>query len=117
GARFPGSPTNTGDPQKDGLLVDVAPVTPGYFRAMGMRILEGQEFDASHQDSANARVAIIDDLLEKRYFPKGNAAGQFMTVDGDSLRMIGVAQHVRRYNLQKVWREQSCGPHGIFAYR
>src|SRR5439155_8429514 len=116
GARFPGSPTNTGDPQKDGLLVDVAPVTPGYFRALGMRILEGQEFDASHQDSANARVAIIDDLLEKRYFPKGNAAGQFMTVDGDSLRIIGVAQHVRMYNLQEVGREQIWVPHALSTY-
>jgi predicted permease len=117
GLSFPSSPTNTGDNQKDRLLVDVAAVTPRYFRTMGIDVLEGQELDASHNDSATARVALIDDLLAKRYFPNGGALGQFLSLDGDSLRVIGVVRHVRMYNLQDPGREQIWVPHAYATYR
>lgn len=117
GAYFPSSPTNTGDRQKDALLVDVAPVTPGYFAAMGIDILDGAPFDATQSDSATARVAIVDDMLAKRYFPAGHAIGQFMTLDGDSLRIVGVSRHVNMYNLQEPGREQMWVPHAFTPYR
>ena len=117
GAFFPGSPTNTGDRQKDGVLVDVAPVTPGYFRAIGMTLVEGAEFDASQRDSASAKVAIVDDALAKRYFPKGSAVGQVMTLDGDTLRIIGVSRRVHLYNLEDGGREQMWVPHAYTTYR
>ncbi|HJQ22019.1 MAG TPA: ABC transporter permease [Gemmatimonadaceae bacterium] len=117
GAYFPSSPTNTGDRQKDRLLVDNAPITPGYLRTMGIDVLEGREFDALNLDSANAKVVIIDDLLARRYFPGGNAVGQFMTLDGDSLRVVGVSRHVRMYSLQDFGREQLWVPHSYTPYR
>jgi putative ABC transport system permease protein len=117
GAFFPSSTTNTGDRQKDRVLVDVAPVTPDYFKTMRIGVLEGQEFDARHMDSASARVAIIGDLLAKRYFPKGGAVGQPMTLDGDTLRIIGVSRHVRMYGLHEEGREQMWVPHAYAWYR
>jgi putative ABC transport system permease protein len=117
GAFFPSSPTNTGDRQKDRLLVDAAPVTPGYFKTMGIAIREGQELDARHMDSASARVAIIDDLLAKRFFPRGGALGQVMTLDGDTLRIIGVSRHVRMYGLHDEGREQMWVSHAYAGYR
>lgn len=117
GAFFPGSPTNTGDNQKDWLLVDVAPVTPGYFRAMGIQILEGEDFTAAQNDSVNARVAIIDDLLAHRFFPNGGVVGRFMMLGRDSMRVVGVARHVRMYSLQDPGREQMWVPHAFTTYR
>jgi putative ABC transport system permease protein len=38
-------------------------------------------------------------------------------MDGDSLRIIGVARHVRMYNLQDAGREQMWVPHAYTAYR
>jgi putative ABC transport system permease protein len=116
GVRFPASPTNTGDGRHDMMLSDVAPATAGYFTALGIPLLAGREFDASDRDST-ARVALIDALVATRYFPAGNAVGQVVTVDGDSLRVVGVVGHVRQYTLQEEGRGQLYVPHGFLPYR
>jgi predicted permease len=116
GARFPGSPMNKPG-QPDAILVDVAPVTPGYFRAMGIKLVEGEEFGAAQNDSANARVAIVDDVLAHRYFPNGGVVGRFMILGRDSMRVVGIARHVRMYNLQDPGREQMWVPHAFTTYR
>jgi putative ABC transport system permease protein len=117
GTRFPGAPGNPSDGRGDGVLTDVAPVSPGYFRSVGIDILEGQEFDASHRDSSRRRVAIIDDILAKRFFPRGGAVGAPMILDGDSLRVIGVARHVNLYGLHDQGREQLWVPYSYRTWR
>jgi predicted permease len=116
GVFFPSSPTNTGDPQHDRMLGDVAPAGAGYFTAMGIPLLGGREFDAGDRDST-AKVAVIDDMVAKRYFPKGNAVGQIVRIDGDSMRVVGIARHVRMYSLQEEGRGQLYVPHGYRQYR
>jgi predicted permease len=116
GARFPGAPGNPTS-GRDGVLVDNAPVGPGYFRSMGIDILEGSEFDASHRDSTRMRVAVIDDILAKRYFPKGGAVGAPLILDGDTLRVIGVARHVKMYGMHDVGREQLWIPYSYLPWR
>lgn len=114
---FPSSPTNNGNRDHDRLLADNAPVTADYFRTIGVRLLAGREFTSAEHDSASSRVAIIDDLLATRYFPNGGAVGQIVTIDGDSLRVIGVSRHVRMYNLENAGREQLWIPHALTPYR
>ena len=117
GTRFPGAPGNPADGSGDGILADVSPVSPGYFRSMGIPILEGGEFNASHLDTSRMRVAIIDDILAKRFFPKGGAVGAPMILDGDSLRVIGVARHVSMYGLDDAGREQVWVPYSYRTWR
>jgi len=118
GVLFPGSPTNTGVREHDGMLGDVAPATPGYFKAMGITILGGREFEAGDRERM-AKVAVVDDLVAQRYFPKRmtDVIGQIVLIDGDSLRVIGIARHVRMYNLQEEGRGQLYVPHSYEAYR
>ena len=116
GVRFPASPTNTGDPQHDRMLGDVAPASAGYFAAMGIPVVQGREVDAGDRDST-ARVALIDELVAARYFPKGSALGQNVMIDGDTLRVVGIVRHVRMYNLQEEGRGQLYVPHGYRPYR
>lgn len=117
GALFPSSPTNTGVREHDGQLADNAPVTPGYFAAMGIPLIQGTDFDDAVRDSANARVAVIDDQLSSHYFPNGSAVGQPMLLDGDTLRIVGVVRHVRMYDLQEQGRGQVWVPHRYRPYR
>jgi putative ABC transport system permease protein len=50
-------------------------VSPGYFRSMGVRLVQGRFF--SEQDSANAPgVAVINETLAHRYWPAGDAVGR-----------------------------------------
>jgi predicted permease len=116
GVFFPASPTNTGDGEHDRMLGDVGPATAGYFTALGIPVFAGREFDASDRDST-ARVALIDDLVAKRYFPAGGAVGQLVTIDGDSLRVVGVVGHVRMYTLQDQGRGQLYVAHAHLPYR
>jgi len=117
GARFPGAPGNPPPGTPDGILVDDAPIAPGYLRAMGIDLLEGSDFDASTRDTARARAVIIDDLLAKKYFPSGGAVGAPMILDGDSLRVIGVARHISMYGLHELGREQLWVPVGYMPWR
>ena len=116
GVFFPASPTNTGNGEHDRMLADVGPATAGYFAALGIPVLAGREFEASDRDST-ARVALIDELIAKRSFPAGGAVGQLVTVDGDSLRVVGVVGHVRMYSLQEEGRGQLYVAHAHLPYR
>lgn len=116
GVFFPASPANTGNREHDVMLGDTGPATAGYFAALGVPIIAGREFDATDRDST-ARVALIDELVAKRYFPGGNAVGQVVTIDGDSLQVVGVVGHVRLYSLQEEGRGQLYVPHGYLPYR
>ncbi len=49
-------------------------ISPGYFEAMGMRMLEGRGFDARDVESGR-QVIIIDERLAQRFWPVGNALG------------------------------------------
>jgi putative ABC transport system permease protein len=52
-------------------------ITPGYFEAMGMRLIAGRTFDAS--DTPDGRqVAIVDEQLARRFWPDGDALGKRM---------------------------------------
>jgi len=55
-------------------------VTAGYFKLLGTRILEGEEF--SQED--NTRSVIINDVIASRYWPGQPAAGRSLHIDGES---------------------------------
>src|SRR3954465_3087039 len=52
-------------------------VTPGYFDAIGVRILRGRAFPQAEAENKQApRVAIIDEAMAKKLFPNAEAIGQ-----------------------------------------
>ena len=52
-------------------------ITPGYFDAIGVRILRGRDFtQAEAENKDSPRVAIIDEKMAKKLFPNGDALGQ-----------------------------------------
>ena len=51
--------------------------TPGYFDAIGVKLLRGRDFtQAECEDKDGRRVAIIDEAMAKKLFPKEDAVGQ-----------------------------------------
>src|SRR3954468_783640 len=51
--------------------------TPGYFDAIGVRILRGRDFTQAEAENKQApRVAIIDEAMAKKLFPNTDAIGQ-----------------------------------------
>jgi predicted permease len=69
-------------------------VSPGYFRAMGITLVEGRDFTRDdHRDSPP--VAVISQALNREYFPDRNPIGQrFQWGDRAIFTVIGVAADV-----------------------
>lgn len=73
-------------------------VDPGYFGAIGIPLLQGRTFTDADTDSTQ-KVAVIDQFLARKYWPKGNAigAGIRQGIDSDSaiIRIVGVVGSVK----------------------
>ena len=52
-------------------------ITPGYFDAIGVKLLRGRDFtQAECENKDTRRIAIIDEEMAKKLFPKEDAIGQ-----------------------------------------
>ena len=77
-------------------VVTQAAVTPGYFGALGIRLLGGREF--TRQDAAGALpVVIVSEQMAAQQWPGEDAVGRRIIVDGDStvLTVVGVVSNIR----------------------
>jgi len=75
-------------------------ISPGYFRTMGIRILQGRDFDT--RDSATSlAVVMINDALEKRYFAGENPIGRKIDPDGWKT-IVGVVAGIRQAGLDRA---------------
>jgi putative ABC transport system permease protein len=76
-------------------FVGVWTITPGYFRAAAVPILQGQDF-TEDDVRGNAAVAIVSEATARLLWPAGPALGQLLEADGDRRRrVIGVVKDVR----------------------
>ena len=70
-------------------------VTPGYFRTMGLPLLEGRDFSSA--DTAQSPLAVIVSRdLARRYWPNGGAVGSRLLLDpGRLAEIVGVVSNVK----------------------
>lgn len=80
-------------------------VSPGYFDAMGIRLLEGRDFNAADTPGGPRRVFIVDQNFARRYFPGRSAVGQAIG-GGPNLppeqwpRIVGVVTSAKLFGLE-----------------
>ncbi|PYI90700.1 MAG: hypothetical protein DME97_16075 [Verrucomicrobia bacterium] len=92
------------DPGASGLFTAI---TPGYFDAVGVRLLRGRDFtQAEAENKETPRVAIIDEQMAKKLFPNTDAVGQHVRYtqaprDGspNDLEVVGVVS-THRHDVQ-----------------
>ena len=101
---IPGAPGNTGDAQRDAVLVDVISTRARYAELMGMRVLAGRAFEPSHR--ADVREVLIDRHLASQFFPTGSPLGASIPLDHHSNVIVGVVDQARLYNLHQDGRPQ-----------
>jgi putative ABC transport system permease protein len=80
-----------------------AAISPGYFRTMGIQMLEGREFETRDDQSAPG-VAIVGAKLAKRLWPNESPLGRRIATDDrarpeDMLTIVGVASDIRQRDL------------------
>src|SRR5262245_48839246 len=105
----------TGEGANGGFLIDdnetmkgygeFRVASPGYFEAMGIRLLRGRLFDQTDGPDTQ-QVALISEALARRHFANEDPLGhtiQYGNMDGDHhpLRIIGVVGDVRENGLDE----------------
>jgi predicted permease len=105
----------TGEGANGGFLIDdnkamkgygeFRVASPGYFEAMGIRLLRGRLFDQTDGRDTQ-QVALISEALARRHFANEDPLGhtiQYGNMDGDHhpLRIIGVVGDVRENGLDE----------------
>ena len=79
-------------------------VTPGYFRAMGISVVAGREFNES-DGATSAPVVMVNRAFADRYFPGIDPIGQRFTpsrADGLSRQIVGVVADTRQFGLDEA---------------
>lgn len=85
-------------PLPHGYTVDKPTVSPGYFRALGIRILAGRDFSAADRMGAPG-VVVVSEMVARRLWPNGDAVGKRISMEehprpNDWLTVIGVVNDV-----------------------
>ncbi|MBC7927106.1 MAG: ABC transporter permease [Bryobacteraceae bacterium] len=80
---------------------DFAEIGPGFFQAMGTRLLSGREFDERDAGSGQ-KVAIVNSSFVKRHFPNENPLGRLIGMGRGTPDhvIVGVVADQRQRNLR-----------------
>ena len=93
---------------------------PGYFKAMGIRMVRGRDFDA--RDSLEgAGAVIINEETAKRYWPDEDPIGRRIKLGPAAgplpwLTVVGVAANVRHFGLDSAIRREMFRPYSQAAW-
>jgi predicted permease len=84
------------------LMVSKLVVSPGYFRAMGILLQQGREFDG-HDGDKSQPVAIVSEGVARRFWPKGEALSKRLHLGFSGspwYSVVGVVSDVKQMGLQ-----------------
>ena len=98
------------------MEVPIDPVTPDYFRSMGIPLLEGRVFTSADADTAAPAPVIINETMSRTFWPAGDALGKRIKYgDEDSnapwLTIVGVVADMRRTGYDAPVRNETFLPH------
>jgi putative ABC transport system permease protein len=85
------------------LRADIQPITPDYFRAIGIPLLRGRQFNEAEM-TPQPDAAIVNNAFAKKFWPGEDPLGKRINLQGDStprgpLVVVGVVGDVRQFGL------------------
>jgi putative ABC transport system permease protein len=99
---------------------DQRAVTPDYFKAMGIGLVQGRYFEDRDTEGA-LPVAIVDESLAQTFWPNDNPIGKRLRFGGQKstapwMSVVGVVRHVRNRTLEmrsrvEVYMPQNQNPY------
>ncbi|HUI57493.1 MAG TPA: ABC transporter permease [Bryobacteraceae bacterium] len=75
-------------------------VSPGYFKVMRIPLLEGRDF-REQDDRDTARVMIVNQAFQRRFFGNGPVIGRKVLAEGESFTVIGLVRDSKYYRLME----------------
>lgn len=105
-------------PSQEGQMLDGADVTPGYFSAIDIPLIEGRFF-TEEDVSGHRKVVIVNQTFARKNFPGRNAVGKWVAGFNhdvseqpakDALTIVGVVADVRDWSVETPPQPQLYGP-------
>ena len=83
---------------RDRILVQVNPVSPGYFTTIGIPVLRGRDFATADATGAPL-VAVVNETMAERFWPGEDVVGKRFKFIGDAdyTTIVGIARNAK-YN-------------------
>jgi putative ABC transport system permease protein len=89
------------------------PISPGFFRTVGLPLLKGRDF-GRQDDSSGERTVIVNESFARAFFPNTDPLGHHINVGLDPSRqgmeIIGVVQDAKYQTLQEPSRKMAYQP-------
>lgn len=79
---------------RENMSVDENFVDPGYFDTVGMRLVDGRDFDARDSERA-PRVAVINETMARRYFGSRSPIGRHYGYGSMQFEIVGVVRDAK----------------------
>jgi len=89
----------------NGTLVEQSPVSPAYFRAMGIPLKRGRTFQETDEPENAPPVAVVNESMARRFWPGENPIGKRFSWDRNPprwLEIVGVVSDVRQQGLERA---------------
>ena len=87
-------------------------VSPDYFRALGISLVQGRSF-SERDTQAAPPVIIVNERMARRYFPDGQVLGRRINVTGEKQprEIVGVVKDVRSLGLEEDHNQEMFLPY------
>ena len=107
------------EPVGDGDKVAVRMATPGYFKTMGISLLQGRGFTEQDRRDTTA-VIMVNQRMADKVWPNENPVGKRLMLDYNrgkyAYEVVGVTGGIRYYGLKADPRPEVFIPHAQNAY-
>jgi len=74
-------------------------VGPGYFATIGAHIIRGRDIEARDNETA-PKVLVVNQTMAHYYYPRGDAIGHHLTINGDAFEIVGVVGDIEEQNVR-----------------
>jgi putative ABC transport system permease protein len=93
------------------------PITEDYFQALRVPLQSGRTFTAQEVLDTASRVAIINDVAARHFWPDEDPIGMRVEIFGEYRTVIGVVPEIRQRNIDTREERQGYLPYGAAATR
>jgi putative ABC transport system permease protein len=101
----------------EGPSADIAHVTPGYFSALHIPLLQGRLLEARDIQDMSSSVLVVNQAFTRRYFPDEDALGKRMRLGTDAWStIVGVVGDSKQAGLAAAVQPEVFLPLGDWSY-
>lgn len=88
-------------PAADGMVaIELVPVSPDFFRTVGVPLVAGRDFSRSDGPDA-PKVVIVNETMKQKFWPSTAAVGEPFSTGGGGYEVVGVARDTKYRDLRE----------------